>query len=140
MPYSNDDMRLRALKANFGSSKLTGAPGTVYLALLREASTPATVLGSEPSGTGGYARVAIPNIDSEWTFGSTSLSNTDEIRFPTATGVYSIIDPLNQWALYDNNSGGTCLCFGELTSTITVTGSGDVPVIPAGQLSVTEDA
>lgn len=140
MPYANNDMRLRALKGNFGSSKVTGAPGTIYVALLRNPTDPATVLGTEPDGSGSYGRFAISNIDAEWTYGAVSVSNTNEMRFPTATGLYSITDPLNQWALYDNSAGGTLLVFGQLTSTITITGAGDVPVIPAGQLVLTEDA
>lgn len=136
MPYGTDAARLRALKANFGTSRMAGAPATVYVALLRHASTPATTLGTEPDSTGDYARVAISNVDAEWTFGAASLENTDEIRWPSASGTYSITDPLNQWALYDNSSSGTCLAFGELTSTITVTGAGDTPVIPAGSLDI----
>ncbi len=136
MPYGDDTARLRALKANLGSSRLTGAPGTVYVALLRS-TTPASVVGSEPDSTGNYARVAIANTDSEWTFGTSSARNTNEIRFPAATGLYSITDPLNQWALYDNNSGGGILIFGALNTGVNVTGAGDVPVISAEDLIIT---
>lgn len=138
MPYGNDAARLRALKANFGTDRATGAPATLYVALLRQASGPGTTLGTEPTGDGAYARVAIANTDSTWTFGAASLGNTSEIRWPTATGLYSITAALNQWALYDASSGGTCLAFGELTSTITVTGSGDTPVISASNLQITQ--
>lgn len=142
MPYGNDAARLLALKANFGSSKLTGAPATVYVALLRQATAGQenVTLGTEPDSTGGYARVAVSNVDTSWTFGTVSLSNTGEIRFPTATAEYNITDPLNQWALYDNSAGGTCLAFGPLTTTIDVTGANDVPVIPAGALVLTQAA
>lgn len=140
MPYGSDAVRLRAFKGNFGSSKITGAPATLYVALLRHATTPATVLGTEPDSTGDYARVAFTNDDTEWTYSANGGSNTNEIRWPSASGLYSITDPLNQWALYDNNSGGALIAFGELTTTITVTGAGDVPVIPAGSLVLTEAA
>jgi hypothetical protein len=135
MPYGSDAARLKALKGLFG----TDAPdGTVYFALLRHASTPATVLGSEPSSTGDYARVAISNVDASWTYGTASVSNTNEIRWPSASGVYSITDPLNQWAIYDNSAGGDCLAFGALSAPITVTGAGDVPVISALAWTVTQ--
>lgn len=140
MPYGSDAVRLRAFKANFGTSKLTGAPATLYVALLRHASTPATTLGTEPDATGDYARVAVSNVDAQWTFSANGGANTNEIRWPAASGVYSITDPLNQWALYDNNSGGNLIAFGALSSTITVTGAGDRPVLPAGALVLTEAA
>ena len=105
MPFGIDAVRLASFKGVFGSSKIVGMPGTLYVALLRHATTPATVIGTEPSSTGNYARVAISNVDAQWTFGSIGGSNTNEIRWPVATGVYSITDPLNQWALYDNSVG-----------------------------------
>lgn len=138
MPYGNDGARLRALRANLGSSRLTGAPGTLHLALQRHATDPAGTLGVEPNSTGNYARVAFTNDDAAWTFGTVSAANAAEIRFPVASGVYSITDALNQWVLYDNAAGGTALAFGALTTTITVTGAGDVPVIPIGTLVITE--
>lgn len=140
MPWGNAAARLRAFKANFGSSRLTGAPATVYIALAREATNPATVLGTEPDSSGDYARVAVSNVDAEWTFSTTGAANTNEIRYPVATGLYSITDPLNQWIAYDNSAGGTVLAFGELTTTIDVTGAGDQPVIAAGALVLSEDA
>lgn len=140
MPYGSNAVRLRAFKANFGTSRLSGAPATLYVALLRHASDPANTLGTEPSATGGYARVAVTNDDAAWTFTTTGGNNAAEVRFPAASGVYSITDPLNQWALYDNNSGGNLIAFGQLTSTITVSGAGDQPVIPAGALVLTERA
>lgn len=136
MPYGTDAVRLRAFKGNFGTSRLAGAPATLYVALARHATTPATVLGTEPSSTGNYARVAMSNVDAQWTYAAAGGENTNEIRFPVATGLYSITDPLNQWILYDNSTGGTVVAFGQLTTTITVTGAGDQPVIAAGALDL----
>lgn len=137
MPWGSDVVRLLSFKAVFGSSKITGAPATLYVALLRHATLPATTLGTEPDSTGNYARVAVSNVDAEWTYSANGGSNTDEIRWPAATALYNITDPLNQWALYDNSAGGALIAFGELTTPITVTGAGDQPVIPAGDLDLT---
>ena len=135
MPYGSNTGRLLALKGLFG----TAAPGgTLHFALLRHASTPATTLGTEPSSVGDYARVALTNVDGSWTFGAASASNAIEIRWPAASGVYSITDPLNQWAIFDNSVGGDCLLFGALSTPITVTGAGDTPVIAIGDLTITQ--
>jgi hypothetical protein len=140
MPFGSNAARLQALKGSFGTDATTiGAPATVYFALLREATNPDTVLGAEPDSTGNYARVAMANTDANWTFGTVSVDNTNEIRWPQATGVYSITAELNQWAIYDNSAGGTLIAFGELTTGITVTGSGDEPVLPVGNLDITMD-
>lgn len=138
MPFGNTTDRLRAMKGVFGTlaSVSNGAAGTHYFALLRSA-TPATVLGSEPDSTGNYARVAVANVDASYTYAAPSLENTAEIRWPMASGLYSITLALNQWAIYDNASGGTLIAFGELSTTITVTGAGDQPVIAAGALDLT---
>lgn len=142
MPYGDDAVRLRAFKANFGTSRLAGAPATLYLALRRQATVgqEGTVLGTEPDSTGGYARVAFANTDAEWTYSTVGGDNTNEKRFPSATGLYSITAALNQWSLHDNAAGGALIAFGALTSTITVTGAGDVPVIPVGALDLSENA
>lgn len=142
MPYNDNATRLRAIKANLGTSRLTGAPATVYIALLRQATggQENVTLGTEPTSTGGYARVAVSNVDAQWTFGTVDVKNTNEIRWPIASAQYSITAALNQWAIYDNSSGGACLAFGQLTTTITVTGANDVPVISALGLTLTQAA
>ena len=140
MPFGSNAIRLQALKGVFGDGAVSiGAPATLYVALLRSA-IPATVLGTEPDSTGNYARVAVANDDDEFTFAAPALTNTNEIRWPQTTGLYSITDPLNQWAIYDNNSGGNLVAFGELSPTVTVTGAGDEPVIPAGDFDLSMDA
>lgn len=139
MPFGSNAERLRALKGVFGTiaSVNNGAAGTHYFALLNSA-TPATVLGTEPTSTGNYARVALLNVDASYTFTAPALENTGEIRWPVATGLYSTgASPLNQWAIYDNSSGGNLIAFGQLSPTITVTGAGDTPVIAAGALDLT---
>jgi len=141
MPFGSNAERLRALKGVFGSTAVSalGAAGTHYFALLRQSTggTEGTVLGTEPDSTGNYARVAVTNADASYTFGAVSLENTAEIRWPMASGLYNITSALNQWAIYDNASGGNVIAFGQLSPTITVTGAGDQPVIAAGALDLT---
>jgi hypothetical protein len=138
MPFGNTADRLRALKGVFGTQAVSalGAAGTYYVALL-QSGTPATVIGTEPTSAGNYARVALANADASYVFTAPGLDNAAEIRWPAATGLYSIVTALNQWAIYDNSSGGTLIAFGQLSPTITVTGAGDQPVIAAGALDLT---
>ena len=141
MPFGSNAIRMQALKGVFGDDAVSlGAPATLYIALLRQPSGPGVTLGTEPSSTGNYARVAVSNDYDELSFTAPALTNVHEIRWPQATGLYSITDPLNQWAIYDNNSGGNLIAFGELSPTITVTGAGDEPVIPAGDFDLSMDA
>ncbi len=138
MPFGTNAIRLQALKGVFGTSAVSiGAPGTLYIALLRHPTTPATVLGTEPDSTGNYARVALSNANASFVFTAPGLDNAAEIRWPLTTGLYNITDALNQWAIYDNTAGGNVVAFGQLTTTITVTGAGDSPVIAAGALDLT---
>ena len=140
MPFGSNAVRLQALKGVFGDGAVSiGAPATLYFALLRS-TTPATVLGTEPDSTGNYARKAVANDDDQFTYSAPGLTNTNEIRWPQTTGLYSITDPLNQWAIYDNAAGGNVIAFGELSPTVTVTGAGDEPVIPAGDFDLSMDA
>lgn len=142
MPYGTDAARLRALKGNFGSAAVSalGAPSNLYFALLRNPTSPATVIGTEPTAAGNYARVAVTNSDAAFTFGTNTLENAAEIRWPAATGLYSITAALNQWAIYDNSSGGNLIAFGQLSGLVIVTGAGDIPVIAAGALDLTQTA
>lgn len=141
MPFGTNAIRLQALKGVFGTGAASiGAPGTFYFALLRHPTDPANVLGTEPSSAGNYARVAKSNVDATYTFVAPALENAAEIRWPQTTGLYSITDPLNQWAIYDNTAGGNVVAFGALSTPITVTGAGDEPVIAAGGLDLSMDA
>lgn len=142
MPYGSVTAREFVLGSILGSARRSGAPATLYAALLRQA-TPgdvATVLGTEPDSSGNYARVAIANEDAFWTITGADATNDVEIRWPAATGLWSITDPMNQLALYDNTSGGTCWLWVPMGTTVTVTGAGDQPVVPAGSLDLTQVA
>jgi hypothetical protein len=60
------------------------------------------------------------------------------IAWPVTTGLYSITLGLDYWAVFDNSTGGNLLYAGPLTSSIVVTGAGDVPRIPAGSLTISQ--
>lgn len=135
--------RAIALRGQFGADKASVAAATLYFALYR--GNPGGT-GVEPTSTGGYARVAMTNDATLW--GSIGVTDTQisnvgtsgEIAWPTATGVWSITDPLTHWAIFDNSSGGNLLYYGTLTTTITITGSGDTARLPVGALTVIQEA
>lgn len=142
MPYGSTTSRAFVLASILGSAKRAGAPGTLYASLHRQATAGdlSTVLGTEPDATGDYARVAFTNDDAFWTLTGVGATNDVELRWPLSTGLYSITGALNQIALWDNTAGGTCWLWLPLSQTITVTGAGDQPVIPAGALNPTQVA
>jgi hypothetical protein len=131
------------LQAKFGANHVAAALTTMYFALFR--GDPAGA-GTEPTSTGGYARVAKTNDATLWgTFVSTDVLAVNKgssglIAFPAATGVYSITLPLDWWAVFDNSSGGVLRYWGQLNPTITVTGAGDVPRLPANSLIANQSA
>jgi hypothetical protein len=134
--------RNRTLRSHFGADRhSTLSAGTLYFALFRGDPFGA---GAEPTSTGGYARVAKTNDETLWGTigaGDTQVVNngaSGTIAWPMATGLYSITLGLDYWAVFDNSSGGTLLYGGPLTTAITVTGAGDVPRIPAGALTVSQ--
>lgn len=137
MPWgSASSVREFILKSVFGSNKRTGAPATLYFALYREATTPATVLGTEPTSTGNYARVGMTNDDALWTISGPDITLNADVEWPQATGLYSITSALNQVVLLDSATlgAGTVWAWAELTTTITVTGATDQPRILSGNL------
>ncbi len=46
---------------------------------------------------------------------------------------------MNQWAIYDLSTGGDLVAWGVMGTTITVTGSGDQPVIPEEALTISQE-
>jgi hypothetical protein len=134
--------RNRTLRSHFGADRhSTLSEPTLYFALFRGDPFGA---GTEPTATGGYARVAKTNDATLWgTIGATDLQVVNNgasgaVTWPVATGLYSITLGLDYWAVFDNSTGGTLLYGGPLTAAITVTGAGDVPRIPAGALTVSQ--
>lgn len=125
------------LRSEFGADRNTTlTEGTFYFALFR--GIPG-VGGVEPDNSGDYGRPALTNDATLWgTIGSSdvSVSNVVNIVWPTATALWSVTDALDHWAIYDTASGGDLWYWGPLTTTITITGVGDVARIPIGALVI----
>jgi hypothetical protein len=142
MPSMSTKSRNRTLRSHFGADRhSTLSEPTLYFALFRGDPFGA---GTEPTSTGGYARVAKANDATLWgTIGATDVQVVNggasgTIAWPVSTGLYSITLGLDYWAVFDNSSGGTLLYAGPLSTAIIVTGAGDVPRIPAGALTVSQ--
>lgn len=139
MPIATAAQRL-SVRAHLGPDKHADALGTLHFALFQ--GNPAGA-GVEPTSTGGYARKAMTNDAALWgtiAAGQVSATNLIDIAWPSATGLYSITSALNYWAVFDNSAGGALWYYGTLLTTITVTGAGDQPRLPAGALTITQDA
>lgn len=129
-----------SLASVFGSAKRSGAPITLYFALLYEASDPTSILGTEPTiGVGSYARVAITNNDALWTIntGDATMTNAVEISWPLSTAAWDVPN-LNQWGVFDAATGGTCWAFDELTNGIAADAAGRRPVAPIGAFDIAQ--
>ena len=141
MPSLSTPARRLSLRAHLGPDKHADALPTLYFALLTGDPFGA---GTEPTSTGGYARVAITHDATMWgtiAAGQTSVASLLAITWPLATGLYSTgSTPLTYWAVYDNASGGNLWYGGPLTAGITVTGANDQPRIPIGALTFSQAA
>lgn len=138
MPYSSATVCGNILKAIFRTAHTSDFPSTWYFALFDgdpEAG------GVEPDSTGGYARVAMSNVDAQFTISGDTVTQVNDIVWPTSSSGYQTgHQTLSHWALYDNSSGGSRYMSGKImvggaASTIVVNGSGLVPKILAGNWS-----
>lgn len=132
--------RSLALRSMWGADRSAIAPTNLYVALY---SGDPQGAGVEPTATGGYARPAALNDSTLWgtiSPGATSITTIADITWPTSSGVWSITTPLTHWAILDNTAGGTIICSGQLTTPITITGAGDTARIPAGSLTIMQEA
>lgn len=130
--------RRLSLRAHLGPNKHADALATLYFALF---SGDPFGAGTEPTATGGYARVAVANDAAMWgtiAAGQVSVSSAAAVTWPNATGLWSITGPLTYWAVFDNSTGGVLWYGGPLTSSVTVTGANDQPRIPAGSLTINQ--
>lgn len=103
-------------------------PTAVYLALCTTAPT-ASAGGTEISTVGtGYARQAVAFSAAA----SAATANSGTVTFPTATANWGTI---SHWELWDAVTGGSRLAYGAWTASKIIQ-TGDVFVVPAGQLTV----
>lgn len=116
-------------------------PATVYIALSTADPTDDGTGLTEPAG-GGYARVSYANGTGAWTdataAGTTKLTNTNKITFPTATADWASGVNLTHFAIMDAATGGNMLYYGPLSTGKPVL-NGDTAEFAAGALAVTED-
>jgi hypothetical protein len=120
------------LSAVLGSAHLAGFPDPVYLALSLVLPAIDGTL-SEPTD-GAYARLSIPNDDTNWPEAGGQCSNAFLQQFATATVNWGTIA---FYALMDSpTTGAGSLIFGDaLTDTLFVS-AGMAPYIAVGQLIV----
>lgn len=128
-----------ALRSQFGDDKSTVALPTLHFSLYRGQPSNG---GTEPTATGGYARVAKTN-DSTFTgtIGATDVALVNAgvsgaITWPASTGAYSITTELTWFGVHDAASGGALVYEGVLASPIIVNASGIQPRIPQGALNM----
>lgn len=136
MPYGSVTARNFVLASWLGSDKRTGAPATLYFALLYEDDDPTTILGTEATG-GSYARVGILNNNSLWTITDENAVTDVDVDWGVATAAWNA-QPLNQWAVYDASTAGNCWAFGELIDPLDVTVGNRHPVAFAGDIVITQ--
>lgn len=143
MPYSSATVLSHILKAIFGTAHTSDFPSTYYVALFDgdpEAG------GVEPDSTGGYARLAVANTNSEFSISGDTVTNVNNWVWPTSTSGYQTgHQTLSHWAIYDNSSGGNRklsgrIQIGGVAATIVVNGSGLVPKVLAGSWAWTQKA
>jgi len=129
-----------SIRAHFGNDRHpTMSLATLYWAAMKGSPF---VSGIEPTdGVGGYGRATTPNDSSLWgtiAADAIQVSLFSTIVWPAATGLWSITDPLDYWAIFDAPSGGTLWYAGPLSNPFVVAQSGDQPRIPAGGMTLTQ--
>jgi hypothetical protein len=115
-----------------GAAAATNAPGTYYVGL--STTTPTATGGNvtEPSGNG-YATVAVVNNATNFPdAASGAKTNGVAIVFPTATGSWGTVT----YVVFKDGASGTVRAF-SLLATPRAIGSGAVPTLAAGSISIT---
>ncbi len=90
----------------------------------------------EPGEGSGYARVEIANDTTTWEYATQSnpsvKTNAIPIEFPEATGNWGGVC---YWALYEQQTGGVCVEWGELTDTKVIM-DGDTARFKPGEMRI----
>lgn len=139
MPGFSKALAQQIFDATLASSRtsLTAKPG-VWMSL-HTAAPDDNSAGNEATYSG-YARVNIASVMTSSTTGTApeqtiTATNTADINFPASTGTTQTV---THWAIWSDQSLGTgayLMYSGSLSSSRSVQ-SGDVVVIPSGQLSI----
>lgn len=111
-------------------------PSTVYAGLYTTAPSDGSP-GVECSGSN-YSRAAVPNDETHWPAAVGGVKHNGlDIIFPVATGSMGAVVGVG---IFDAPSGGNLLYYAEIAPENQKTyATNDVPVIPAGAITITED-
>jgi hypothetical protein len=139
MPGFSQQIAQEIFNATLAASRtsLSAKPG-VWMSLHTAAPSDASA-GNEATFTG-YGRVNIASVMSSSVVGaapeqSVRATNTADINFPASTGANQTV---THWAIWSDQtlSGGLYLMYSGELSASRVVQSGDVVVIPSGQLQI----
>lgn len=139
MPGFSQALAQQIFDATLAPSRtnLTAKSG-VWMSLHTAAPDDAT--GGNEATYSGYARVNVASLMSSGTTGATPetsvrATNTGDINFPASTGATQTV---THWAIWSDQTlgGGSYLMYSGALSSSRQVQSGDVVVIPAGQLQV----
>lgn len=125
------------LNERLGSTALAAKLTNVYYGLLNGDPDSG---GVEVTGTG-YARVAIPCNDTNWSAPGTDTtfrykSNLLAVVFPNPTGNWNSGNPITHFGIWDAPSAGNRLFDGQLPTPRTIIGGDDPPLAPAGSIRI----
>jgi len=139
MPGFSKALAQQIFDATLASSRttLTAKPG-VWMSL--HTAAPDDNTGGNEATYSGYSRVNIASVMTSSTTGvapeqTITATNTADINFPASTGTTQTV---THWAIWSDQTLGTSaylMYSGSLSASRSVQ-SGDVVVIPAGQLTV----
>lgn len=118
-----------SLKGDFGTSKSANAPATYFVAYFTDSG-----MATELTGTGGIARIAVTNVDANWSTTAGVTSNVTAITSATSTGAWG--STAGFVALMDAVTAGNAWDGGNLTSSVTVAAANTIVQIAIGQLTI----
>jgi hypothetical protein len=112
-------------------------PSATYIGLFTAAPSDAGG-GTEVTG-GSYARVAVSQLDANWTAPSGTprvISNVNAVTFPSPTANWGTV---THFGAFDASTSGNLEYWNSLTTSKTINNGDAAPSFAAGSLTVTED-
>ena len=98
----------------------------------------ATAAANEVANSGGYARVAVSQLDANWNAPTTTglFDNVNAITFPSPSGDWGVV---THFAVWDSATygAGNLLFYGALGTSKTINNGDAAPSFPAGDLDLT---
>jgi hypothetical protein len=119
-----------------GGLRQSVADGSLYIALHTADPGEGGVQTTSEAAYTGYARVGVTRDTAGFTVSGNTGTNAADITFPQASGGSATV---THWSIGTLSSGGGMILYsGALSPTPTIT-NGIRPVIPAGDMQITED-